>query len=72
MNHAKLALALAPIWAVALTLSIAFQSSDPGARGVIADISFFCWLICSVALLVVGAMALVRHTRRSGQSVREI
>lgn len=68
MNRTKLALALAPVWAVALTLSIVFQGTDPGARGLIADVSFFTWLVCSIALLVIGASALVHRMRGSAQS----
>ena len=71
MNRTTLAFALAAIWAVGLTLSIVFHSSDPGARGVVADISFFAWLITSVALLVLGAAALVRRMQSSSQTVRE-
>lgn len=71
MNRTKLALALAPVWVVALTLSIVFQGTDPGARGAIADVSFFSWLLCSIVLLVLGASALVHRMRGSEQSVRQ-
>lgn len=71
MNRPTLAFALSAIWAVGLTLSIVFHSSDPGARGVIADVSFFAWLLASVALLVLGAAALVRRMQGSGHAARD-
>jgi len=71
VNRTTLALALAPVWAVALTLSIVFHSTDPGARGVIADGAFFTWLVSTVVLLVIGALALVQRLHGSGQSAHE-
>jgi len=62
-----LALALAPVWTLALALSIVFSSSDPGARGVVADVAFFTWLLSTVALIVLGTAALVRRMRGSEQ-----
>jgi hypothetical protein len=63
VNRTRLTILVAAVWAVTLTLSIVFHSSDPGARGVIADVSFFTWLVCTIALIVIGAAALVGHTR---------
>ncbi len=71
MNSTTLALALAPVWTVGLVLSMVFHSSDPGARGVVADVAFFTWLLASVTLIVLGTAALVRRLRTSGPSAHE-
>lgn len=71
MDRTKLALALALVWTLGLALSIVFHSSDPGARGAIADVAFFAWLLSSVALLVLGAAALVRRMTASGPSAHQ-
>ncbi len=47
-----------------LALSTIFQSSDPGAQGIIADVSFFSFLVLAVCLLIIGLVALVRRVQR--------
>ncbi len=55
---------LAALLVVCFTLANVFHSSDPGARGVVADISFFGFLLSALYFAVVGALTLVRRRRR--------
>lgn len=64
MNQPRILIPLVGLLLTFLVLSIVFQSSDPGARGIIADVSFFGFLLLTLCLLVVGVMALLRRRQR--------
>ncbi len=44
-------------------LSSVFHSSDPGSRGIIADISFFGFMLLLLYFLVIGIILLLRRGR---------
>ena len=64
MPRSRILIPLGGLMVIFLVLSIVFQSSDPGARGTIADISFFGFILVALCCLVIGLMALMR--RRQG------
>ena len=60
MNRRRILIPLAGLLVIFLVLSNVFHSSDPGARGTIADISFFGFLLLTLCFLGIGLMALLR------------
>ncbi len=62
----RLLLPLAVLLVACFILANVFHSSDPGARGVVADISFFGFLLLALSFIVVGGVALVGRVRRTG------
>ncbi len=64
MNQPRILIPLVGLLLTFLVLSIVFQSGDPGARGIIADVSFFGFLLLTLCLLVIGVMALLRRRQR--------
>ncbi len=65
MTSRNLMIPLAVLLVVFLVLSNIFNSSDPGARGIIADISFFGFLLLALYFIVAGALMLMRRMRRT-------
>ncbi len=65
MTSRNLMIPLAVLLVVCLVLSNVFHSSDPGARGTIADISFFGFLLLALYFIVAGALTLIRRMRRT-------
>ena len=64
MTSHRMLLPLAVLLVVCFVLANVFHGSDPGARGVVADISFFGFLLLTLYFLVAGALTLVRRMRR--------
>jgi MYXO-CTERM domain-containing protein len=56
---------LAVLMVAGFVLSNVFHSDDPGARGPIADVSFFTFVLLALFLIGLGAAALVRRRRNS-------
>ena len=65
MTSRRLIIPLGVLLVVCLVLANVFHSSDPGARGTIADISFGGFLLLTLYFIVVGALALMRRLRRT-------
>ena len=57
-------LGLIVLFFVLLALSIVWQSSDPGIRGLLADAGFFGSLLVGIFLIVSGARAMGRRYRQ--------
>ena len=64
MNQPRILIPLGGLLVIFLVLSNVFYSSDPGARGTIADISFFGFLLLTLCFLGIGLMALLRRGQR--------
>ncbi len=65
MTSRRLMVPLGGLLVVFFVLANVFHSSDPGARGTIADISFFGFLVLTLYFIVVGAVTLKRRLRRT-------
>ncbi len=65
MAQPRILIPLGGLLVIFLVLSNVFHSSDPGAQGAIADVSFFSFLLLALYLLVIGLMALLRRGQRS-------
>ncbi len=61
MNRPRILIPLGGLLVIFLVLSNVFHSSDPGAQGTIADISFFGFVLLTMYFLVIGLMALLRR-----------
>jgi hypothetical protein len=57
-------IALTILFLALLSLSIVFQSKDPGIKGTLADIGFFGALLILVFFIVAGARALAARYRK--------
>ncbi len=66
MTSRRLMLPLGILLAVCFVLANVFHSSDPGARGIVADISFVGFVLLTLYFVVAGALALVWRMRRTG------
>ncbi len=64
MTRPQILIPLGGLLVIFLVLSNVFHSSDPGAQGTIADVSFFGFLLLTLYLLVIGVMALLRRRER--------
>ena len=64
MNRPRILISLAGLLVIFLVLSNVFHSSDPGARGAIADVSFFGFLLLALYFVTIGLTALLRRGQR--------
>ena len=64
MNRPRILIPLGGLLVIFLVLSNIFHSSDPGARGTIADVSFFGFLLLALCFMAIGLMALLRRGQR--------
>ena len=64
MNRPRILIPLGGLLVIFLVLSNVFHSSDPGARGTIADVSFFGFLLLTLCFMAIGLMALRRRGQR--------
>ena len=64
MNRPRILIALGGLLVIFLVLSNVFHSSDPGARGTIADISFFGFLLLTLCFVAISLRALLRRGQR--------
>jgi len=64
MTRPQILIPLGGLLVIFLVLSNVFHSSEPGARGTIADISFFGFLLLALCFLAIGLQALLRRAQR--------
>ena len=64
MTQSRILIPLGGLLVLFFVLSNIFHSSDPGAQGLIADVSFFSFLLLVLCFLLIGLMALVRRGQR--------
>lgn len=57
-------LGLIALFLVLLPLSFVLHSTDPGIKGVLADVTFFGSILVGMFLIVSGARALARRYRQ--------
>ncbi len=64
MTQSRILIPLGGLLVLFFVLSNVFHSSDPGTQGLIADVSFFSFLLLVLCFLLIGLMALVRRVQR--------
>lgn len=64
MTQPRILFPLGGLLVLSLVLSNVFHSSDLGAQGAIADVSFFGFLLLALCFLVIGLVTLLRRGQR--------
>ncbi len=64
MTRPQILIPLGGLLLIFFVLSNVFHSSDPGAQGTIADVSFFGFLLLALFFLAIGLQSLLRRTQR--------